>query len=177
MALKRGIVNLYNYSEDWTFQYVKEERLLKKVLGSKIKEIHHVGSTSIFGLKAKPIIDILLLINSFDDIEDISNILKDYDYENRGTQGVSDRYFFAKGPDDARSHYLHVVEEKSDTYYNQLYFKKYLLDHPDYVRRYSLLKVDLASKYANDRKLYTQGKEKFIKEVILLAKEEYGVYK
>ena len=52
-------------------------------------------------------------------------------------------------------------------------FKKYLLDHPEYIKKYCDLKQELASKYANERKLYTQGKNDFIKNVINLAKEEY----
>ena len=71
------------------------EKLLKEVLGDRIIEIHHIGSTSIEGLKAKPVIDILVVINSLDEITEIEEMLKPYDYENRGQQVVPDRYFFA----------------------------------------------------------------------------------
>lgn len=173
MALKRGIVELENYNEEWSKEYKREEELLKKVLGSKIKEIHHIGSTSIKGLKAKPIIDILIVVDSLENISEIENLLKPYDYENRGQQGVSDRYFFAKGPEDARTHYVHFVEPKSNTYYNLVYFKKYLIEHPEYIKKYCDLKQDLAEKYADERPKYTKGKNDFIAEVIRLAKEEY----
>ena len=72
MSLKRGIVELVDYDENWQEEYKKEEKLLKDVLGEKIKEIHHIGSTSIPGLKAKPIIDILVVINDFDE-NDLKN--------------------------------------------------------------------------------------------------------
>ena len=131
MALKRGIVELVDYDEQWNEEYKKEEELLKSVLADKIIEIHHIGSTSIRGLKAKPVIDILVVIKSLEEISEIETMLKPYDYENRGQQGVSDRYFFAKGPEDARSHYVHFVEPNSNTYYNQVYktsffFQNYL---------------------------------------------------
>ena len=158
MALQRGIVELETYSEKWKEDYKKEEELLKKVLGDRIIEIHHIGSTSIEGLMAKPVIDILIVID---------------DYENRGPQGVSDRFFFAKGPEIARSHYIHFTYPKSNTYYNQIYFKKYLIEHPEYIKKYCDLKQDLAKKYADERPKYTQGKNEFISEVIRLAKEEY----
>lgn len=174
MALKRGIVELDNYDDNWVFEYEQEKEILSKVLKNKIKEIHHIGSTSIKGLKSKPIIDILILINTFKDIEKITKILKEYGYENRGSQGVNNRFFFAKGPESARTHYLHVVETKSNTYYNQLYFKKYLIENPRYIKEYCQLKEMLASKYASDRKMYTQGKDEFIKKIIKLAKEEYN---
>lgn len=173
MALKRGIVELVDYDANWEKEYKKEEKLLKNVLGDKIKEIHHIGSTSIKGLKAKPVIDILVVIESLEEISNIEELLKPYDYENRGQQGVSDRYFFAKGPEDARSHYIHFVEPNSNTYYNQVYFKKYLLEHPEYIKAYCDLKQELASKYADERPKYTKGKNDFITNVIKLAKEEY----
>ena len=173
MALKRGIVELEDYNSNWEKEYLKEEKLLKEVLKDYIIEIHHIGSTSIKGLKAKPVIDILIVIKSLNQIEKIEDILKEYDYTNRGKQGVNDRFFFAKGSEDARTHYIHFVEPKSDTYYNQVYFKKYLIEHPDYIEKYCNLKQELASKYKDERSKYTQGKNDFIKDVIRKAKEEY----
>lgn len=174
MSLKRGIVELEDYNPKWKKEYEIEEKLLKNVLGNKIIEIHHIGSTSIEGLKAKPIIDILIVINSLEEISEIEEMLKPYNYENRGRQGVSDRYFFAKGPDDARSHYIHFVEPNSSTYYNQIYFKRYLIEHPEYIKKYCELKQSLAKLYSNDRPKYTASKNEFITLVINLAKEEYG---
>lgn len=173
MALKRGIVELEEYNSKWKEEYEKEEKVLKEVLKDRIIEIHHIGSTSVEGLKAKPVIDILVVINSLSEINEIEELLKDYDYSNRGQQGVSDRYFFAKGPEDARSHYVHFVEPNSATYYNQVYFKKYLIEHPEYIKKYCDLKSELAEKYADERPKYTQGKNEFITNVIKLAKEEY----
>lgn len=173
MALKRGIVELTDYNNEWNEEYKKEEELLKRVLKDKIIEIHHIGSTSIKGLKAKSIIDILIVIKSLDEIPEIEIMLKPYGYENRGQQGVPDRCFFAKGPEDARSHYIHFTEPNSDTYYNQIYFKKYLLEHPEYIKKYCDLKQELAEKYADDRPKYTKGKNDFIKNVVKLAREEY----
>ena len=173
MALKRGIVELAEYNLNWKKEYEKEEKLLKEVLGDRIIEIHHIGSTSIEGLKAKPVIDIIVVINRLDEINEIEEMLKPYDYENRGQQGVPDRYFFSKGPEDERSHYIHFVEPNSKTYYNQIYFKKYLIEHPEYIKKYCDLKQELAEKYADERPKYTAGKNEFITSVINLAKEEY----
>ena len=173
MALKRGIVKLDEYTNDWKKEYLKEETLLKSLLKDKIIEIHHIGSTSIPGLKAKPIIDILIVLKDFDCIDDITNILEHYGYENRGKQGIDDRFFFAKGPDDARTHYIHFTLPNSDTYYNQIYFKKYLIEHPEYIQKYCDLKEKLAKQYANDRPKYTKGKDEFIKSVIAKANQEY----
>lgn len=174
MALKRGTVELENYNENWKKEYEKEEKLLKEVLKDDIIEIHHVGSTSIPGLKAKPVIDILIVIKDLSEINKIEEKLKKYDYENRGPQGVEDRFFFAKGPEDARTHYVHFTEPKSKTYYDLVYFQRYLLEHPEYIKKYCDLKQELASKYKDERKKYTSGKNDFITSVMNLAKEEYN---
>jgi len=174
MALKRGIVELNDFNEIWSSEYKKEEKLLKEVLGDRIIEIHHVGSTAIKGLKAKPIIDILIAIESLNKIEEIEKILKNYDYSNRGHQGVEDRYFFAKGPEDSRTHYIHFVEKNNKTYFNLVYFKRYLLDYPEYIEKYCKLKQDLALKYSEERSKYTAGKNEFITSIIEKAKREYN---
>lgn len=173
MVLKRGIVKLESNYEKWRGEYQKEATFLKEILKDYIIEIEHVGSTSVRGLLAKPIIDILIVINSFDDIPKIENLLKDYGYINHGPHGIVDRYFFTKGPDEARTHYIHFTTPKSNTYYDLKYFKSYLINHPEYIEKYNSLKKDLASKYANERPKYTAGKHEFISKVIKLAKEEY----
>ena len=173
MALKRGIVKLVDYDKKWQEDYKDEEKLLKKVLKDQIIEIHHIGSTSIPGLQAKPVIDILIVIKDLNEIDKIENKLKEYNYENRGQQGVEDRYFFAKGPEDARTHYIHFTEPNSATYYNQVYFKRYLIEHPEYITKYCELKKELACKYADERPKYTKGKNDFITDVIKKAHEEY----
>ena len=173
MALKRGIVELVPFDDNWAQEYEQEEKLLKEVLKDYILEIHHVGSTSIKGLCAKPVIDILVVIKSLKDIPKIEDILKNYDYENRGPQGVEDRMFFAKGPEDARTHYLHFTEKGSKTYYDQIIFKKYLIEHPEYIQKYADLKKELAKLYKDERPKYTKGKNDFITEVIKKGWEEY----
>lgn len=173
MALKRGIVELEEFNENWFKEYEIEKEFLSEKLDDIAREIHHVGSTSIKGLMAKPVIDILIVIDNLENISEVEEILKDYGYSNRGHQGVEDRYFFAKGPEDARTHYIHFVEKNSNTYYNLVYFKKYLIDHQEYITKYCDIKKDLASKYADERSKYTGGKSEFITEVVRLAKEEY----
>lgn len=175
MALKRGIVVLEDYSLEWNNDYEREKELLEKVLRDRIVEIHHVGSTAIKGLKAKPIIDILLLIDNLDKIREIEEILVNYGYTNMGKQGIEDRYFFPKGPDDGRTHYVHIVDSKGDTYYNQLLFRDYLNEHFEYVKKYCDLKQELAGKYPDERKKYTAGKSEFITNVVEIAKKEYGI--
>ena len=113
-------------------------------------------------------------LDRIEEIEEIEELLKDYNYSNRGHQGVEDRYFFAKGPEDSRTHYIHFVEKNNNTYYNLVYFKKYLISHPEYIKKYCDIKSDLALKYPEERSKYTAGKSEFITHVVKLAKEEYN---
>lgn len=175
MALQRGIVELEEFNDNWKNEYLEEEKLLKEVLSDRIVSIHHVGSTAIKGLKAKPIIDILMVVKDLDIILELEKLLKDYDYTNRGPQGVLDRYLFVKGPDDARTHYIHIVLPESNTYYNQILFRDYLNKYPEYVKKYCDLKQELALKYADNRKMYTASKSEFINDVIKLAKMEFNI--
>lgn len=173
MSLKRGIVRLEEYNPNWELEYAKEAELLKKVLGKNIIEIEHIGSTSIKGLMAKPIIDIIIVLKDFNNIEEIERLLKDYGYQNHGQHGVEDRYFFTKGSEEARTHYLHFTTPNSNTYYDQVYFKRFLLEHDDYLKEYCALKQKLASIYPEERSKYTEGKKELISKIIKLAKKEY----
>ena len=173
MGLKRGTVKLESYDKKWEESYLKEEKNLKQQLKDIIVEVHHVGSTSITGLIAKPIIDILVVIKTFDKIGEIEEILKKCGYENRGHQGVETRYFFAKGAMEDRTHYIHFVTPKNKTYYDLMFFKKYLIEHPQERKKYCILKQKLAYKYPEERAKYTKEKSDYIKKIIKKYKKEY----
>lgn len=172
MGVKRGTVQLEDYNRAWKVSFEKEKELLSKVLKGKILSIEHVGSTSIPGLKAKPIIDICVVVQNLEEVPTFENILKPYGYHFRGHQGVMDRYFFAKGPEESRTHYIHFETINSTSYQNHILFRDYLIKHPEYIEKYEKLKESLARKYSKERNKYTAGKADFIQSVISLAKEE-----
>lgn len=172
MGVKRGIVELEDYNIEWVKSFEKEKKLLEDVLKDKIVSVEHVGSTSIPNLKSKPIIDICVGVKNLEDAVGFEKILEPYDYHFRGHQGVEDRYFYAKGPEENRTHYIHFEEVDSDSYKNHILFRNYLIKHPEYVKQYQEIKEDLALKYPEERSKYTAGKADFIVSVIKLAKEE-----
>lgn len=172
MGVKREIVELEEYNIEWVKSFEKEKKLLEEVLKDKIISVEHVGSTSIPNLKSKPIIDICVGVKNLEDAVTFEKILEPYDYHFKGHQGVEDRYFYAKGPEENRTHYIHFEEVGSDSYQNHILFRDYLIHHPEYVKQYQALKEDLALKYPEERKKYTTGKSDFIKTVINLAKKE-----
>lgn len=172
MGLNRKDVVLKEYTEEWNEMFLCEKDLLLKLIGNRVIEIQHVGSTSIKGLKAKPIIDIAIGVRNLEDTLEFVDELEHNGYEFRGDAGVKGRYFFAKGSADNRTHYLHVEEFEGEIWDNHILFRDYLINNPQKIEEYQTLKELLADKYPNDRIKYTDGKSNFIQNIIKLAKNK-----
>lgn len=176
MSLKVGTVVLEDYNSNWKEMYKEEERNLKEILKDNIIEIMHVGSTSIEGLSAKPVIDIMVTVQNLKDVENFKHLFtNDLGYDFRDDGGVKGEYLVRKGSEDARTHFIHIIEENSERYNNFVYFKKYLESHPEKITEYRNLKEELCEKYSDDRKSYTSSKNDFIQNIISLYKEENNI--
>jgi GrpB-like predicted nucleotidyltransferase (UPF0157 family) len=173
MGLSRTDVELADYSAKWHEEFLQQKEVLSKIFGDDAVSIEHVGSTSIPGLKAKPIIDIQVAVNDLEVALKHKEELEKEGYEFRGNAGVEGRYFFAKGPQDNRTHYLHVEPYKSSNWETHIYFRDYLIEHPEALEAYQKLKEELAEKYPEDRKSYTAGKNDFIVGILEKARAEY----
>ncbi|PIR78494.1 MAG: hypothetical protein COU28_01320 [Candidatus Magasanikbacteria bacterium CG10_big_fil_rev_8_21_14_0_10_36_16] len=166
LGLKRGTVKLSENHEEWKNLFEIEKKLLMGIFGDLVLRIEHIGSTAIPGVPAKPIIDIRLAVNSIDDeyikqfVEPLEKL--GYYYMHK----FDDRHFFAKGPEEKRTHHLSIVEYGSDSWKDSILFRDYLINNDSACGKYSKLKVDLAKKFANDRPSYTKAKEEFIEDII-----------
>lgn len=151
--------------------YLDEEKILKSLLGDYILRISHIGSTSITNIKTKPIIDILIEIN-FDNKDNVKYLLLNNDYilmnENKNKISFNKGYTI-NGYADKVFH-IHI-KKYGDC--DELYFRDYLNDNQPKARQYEELKLELFNKYKLNRDLYTDGKGKFVKEVVYLAREKY----
>ena len=162
---------LVDYDIKFKKFYLEEERNLKSLLGSNIKRIHHIGSTSIKNIKTKPIVDILIEID-FDKKDMIKKILLNNHYLLMGEDidKISfNKGYTASGYDDQVFH-IHIKKYQDC---DELYFRDYLNDHPHKALEYENLKLELYHKYKPNRDLYTSGKTEFVKEIVGLAKEKY----
>lgn len=171
IGLARGTVKLVPYTYEWKEEYNKEEKLLYSVIGENVLDIQHVGSTSIEGLCAKPIIDIAVGVESLNVVDSFKALLENIDYEYRSNAGVEGRIFFAKGSEDLRTHYLHIEVLNSELWKNHIYFRDYLRSHKEYTQEYSELKKRLGEKYEEDRASYTSEKNSFISMILEKARE------
>ncbi|MFJ8102859.1 GrpB family protein [Lysinibacillus sp. NPDC096212] len=150
-------VQLSEYNPHWEQQYAFEQNEIGKALGDSAIRIEHIGSTSIKGLKAKPIIDILVGVRSLDEVLSFIDALSKIDYEYVPKLQFKDRRFFRKGLWGQGTIHLHICEYNGNEWAEKLLFLDYLRSHPKAANEYAVLKNQLASKYRFDR--HTQRKK------------------
>lgn len=166
-------VRIEEYSEGWIEKFKEEEEKIKEVLNKQLLEIHHIGSTSVPNLKAKPIIDILLVVKEVDQVDKFNEEFEKLGYEAMGEHGIANRRFFKKGGDD-RSHHIHAFDNNNRRDIERhLAFRDYLIRNKSTAKEYQKLKEELAEKFPNDMDSYCEGKDAYIKKVEELALEEY----
>ena len=173
VGLKRGYLELMDYREDYKDIYEKEKEELLKLYGSRIKQIDHVGSTSIIGIKSKPIVDIMIQTDDLDDFKSFteSNIEGEtYTVKKEPTMGGD--YLIRKEEDGKVKSFIHVYKTGNMNGITSIMFRDYLNTHEDEKQRYEDLKMKLYEQFKDDRNGYTWGKDKYIKGVIAKAIEE-----
>ncbi len=158
-------ITVCEYNPKWEEAYKMEAALISEILGKNLKEIHHIGSTAVKGLKAKPIIDIMPVVFSIENVDMLNAEFQKIGYECMGEFGIQGRRYFRKGGDE-RTHQIHIFEEgnKKDIY-RHLAVRDYLRSHKDLADEYGDLKVKLAEKYPYDIEGYCDGKELFVREL------------
>jgi GrpB-like predicted nucleotidyltransferase (UPF0157 family) len=167
--LKLDEVEVVDYDPNWKDLFRIEKEELEKRLGPTASEVHHIGSTAVPGLAAKPVIDIMLAASFIDDLEDLKRKLSPLGYT-YVPQVDPNRFFFRKGT--PRSHHLHVVRLGTWTYFSHLWFNDYLIDHAATAEEYACLKMILARRHKSDRDAYLKGKEGMIAMVLERAVRE-----
>ena len=104
---------------------MEESKRLKQIFGNEILAVHHIGSTSVQGLKAKPIIDIMLVVKDINVVDKFDNEMKNSGYDPKGENGIPGRRHFQKGGDN-RTHHVHIYGVKSEQIERHLVFRDYL---------------------------------------------------
>lgn len=170
--MTKPIVNLSEYNPDWEKQFEYERNRIVGVLGDKVVAIEHIGSTSIMGLEAKPIIDIIVGVQDLDEVSNFVFLLCEIGYEYIHKPEFKDRRFFRKGRWRQGTSHLHICQFNSSEWIEKLLFRDYLRLHPHVAKEYSSLKKELADKYKFDRPTYTKRKEPFIKTIIESARKD-----
>lgn len=162
---------LSEHKSYWAEWYKEEVELLKSFLPKGVA-YYHIGSTAISGIMAKPIIDILIVVNCADNLRMISNILQEQQYIIMSEKG--NRISLNKGYsiEGFREKVFHIhLRLKSDT--DEIYFRDYLNLHPNIAKEYEQLKLNLCEKFKNNRDAYTEKKTEFVTFYTKLAKSMF----
>lgn len=154
------------YNPSWPAAYEAEARRVRDALGDVLLELHHIGSTSVPNLPAKPVIDILAVVRSTADLDARDPQMRTIDYEPRGEFHIPGRRYFTHGTDENRTHHLHAFPTGHHRIRDHLLFRDYLRAHPDAVRAYADLKQRLAAAHPRDIQAYCDGKEALIHDLI-----------
>jgi GrpB-like predicted nucleotidyltransferase (UPF0157 family) len=170
IGLERGIVRLVPYTKEWERLFQAEKSRLQAAIGNYVLDIQHVGSTSIPGMVAKPIIDIAIAVESFEEAAVCIKPIEQLGYEYKGENGIPRRHYFTKG--DLRTHHVHINEIGGRNWKDHLLFRDYLTLHAEIAKEYAELKLALARRYLADRQSYLEGKVPFIERVLQLAESQ-----
>lgn len=165
-------VFLTEHRDCWRDWYAEEAFLLKPLLPQTVK-IHHVGSTAVKAIRAKPIVDILAEVSEEYDLYDIKAVLVSSGYICMAQS--AERLSFNKGYTEngfaERVFHLHLRYDGDN---DELYFRDYIIEYPEIAHEYEKMKLTLGKKFEHDRDGYTAAKEEFVRKYTNEAKLKYG---
>ena len=160
-------IQLEEYDLSWPEKFLTEKKLLNIAIGEFVHgSIEHVGSTSVPGLMAKPVIDIMVGVKSLELSKPCIQLLEKHNYKYFPYK-TDVMHWFCKPSNEFRTHHLHLIPYQSNLWYERIKFRNLLLNDNSVAKDYQSLKVELAKKHENDREKYTQEKWPFIKEALL----------
>ena len=167
MAAINEEVKLHEYNALWPSLYEAERQRLLSLLPGTFLDIQHIGSTSIPGMRAKPIIDILAGVDSMETARSIAATLCSSGYTTSAefNESLSDRQWFMRWSNGHRTHHLHVVVHGSTAWVERLRFRDALRSSEKLAAEYAQLKSEMAARHSEDREAYTDAKSHFVKAV------------
>ncbi|MEO1746595.1 MAG: GrpB family protein [Pseudomonadota bacterium] len=154
------------YDPRWKMAFEDEANAIRHVFANVTFQVHHIGSTAIPGIMAKPIIDLLGMVSTIAYADAKARALESLGYEALGAYGIEGRRYFRKtNSNGIRTHHLHVFEEDSPNVERHLAFRDYLIAHPEIAQEYSSLKERLTQGNASNWDAYLDGKDPFMSRV------------
>ena len=166
-------ITVLNYDPEWPLKYERERKAIAEILDGNGISIYHIGSTSVPGLAAKPIIDMMAVVRSLEKVDDARGKFSELGYEYLGEFGIVGRRYFRKGGDE-RTHQIHIFQ--ADDWNNierHLAFRDYMRTHEKERTEYAKIKTALAQRFPYDIDGYCDGKDAFVREMEKRALLEY----
>ncbi|MDJ0717944.1 MAG: GrpB family protein [Prochloraceae cyanobacterium] len=175
LGLEKGKLKFVPHNPEWKRLFESEKKILQTAIGKDILDIQHIGSTSIPGIIAKPILDIAIAVTNFEAAAVCIQPIENLGYIYMGEYGLPRRHLFTKG-DLIRTHNIHMWEIHSQDWQRHILFRDYLIKYPEFARQYSELKLKLLEEHQGDRDKYQDGKSLFIDRIEQLARSENKNY-
>lgn len=167
LGLKHNVNELVDYDADWPGLFLEERQRVSAALGDVAKAIEHYGSTSVPGMRAKPILDILVGVSPLANWEKCRAPLEALGYDYAENAGVLDHYIFGRGRDlTERTHLVHVVEYMAPSWRSCLAFRDALRRDPELCARYQQEKERAAQAAPTGRPRYNEIKAPFLAVVV-----------
>jgi len=156
----------------WAAEFEREASAIREALSDIPFQLHHIGSTSIPGIVAKPVIDMLGVAPTAEDMDTRSDRLAALGYEVMGEFGIPTRRYFRKNArDGTRTHQLHAFGADSPEIQRHIDFRDYLRVFPEEAAAYEALKLRLAERCGSDMHAYSEGKSEFVRDIERRAAE------
>ena len=172
-------IEVIDYDPQWIADFEIEAATLARIFGNRLLDIQHIGSTAVPNLAAKPIIDILIVLDDTDDIDTFNPFMEALGYRVRGEcldatiPGTPGRFYFSKETNGVRSHHVHICAKGHADILDKLSFRDYLRAHESVALAYADLKRRLAVDHRFDSIGYMRGKDDFVKSVLADARRWY----
>ncbi len=154
-----------DYRADWPGEFAREAARWRTLLGDALVAVHHIGSTSVPGLPAKPIIDLLPIVRDIGALDDRTEQLEEAGYRAWGEYGIAGRRFFTRDRGEFRTHNVHAFGEGAPQIPRHLAFCAYLRRHDEARDEYAALKREVHALHPADIAAYNDGKNDWIKRV------------
>ena len=166
-------VIIAEYSSTWPALFEQEKKILKRALGKNENIIEHMGSTSVVGLAAKPVIDIMIGLRDFSIAHNMVTKIEalGYEYISKYEDVMPFRCYLKKVAQGKDTHHIHMVEIGGEFWERHLLFREHLREHPGSMKEYTTLKKKLAKEEWNNTNEYADAKTAFIKGVEQKARE------
>ena len=168
-------IEVVEYRAEWPHVFEREAAAILAACRPWISEVHHIGSTSVPGLAAKPILDLLPVAAGPAEALEAVSAMTELGYLYRGENGIAGRFYFDRVVDGRTVMHVHMFPAGHPEVQRHLVFRDHLRMNPDVAREYERLKKELASRYRDDRRAYTDSKAAFITAAIEEAERLEGL--
>jgi GrpB-like predicted nucleotidyltransferase (UPF0157 family) len=164
LGLFKNEVFITTWTKEWKYSYNIEKEKIMKLIGDFIVSFHHIGSTAVEGLSAKPIIDMAVEVSKYEDGFLCINKLETIGYKHKIMQELPEQHYFFK--EEPKTHKLHMFPKNSIYFHKVIAFRDCLIEDENTRKKYQKLKEELSVKYFNNNNEYTRAKTDLINTVL-----------